>query len=293
MSDPDKLLAMFEDLEHAHAPTREKLLKAPFGYPGGKWRSCKNLLPHLPQRSGWCEVFGGSGVVTLNRHPSKLEVFNDAYSGVTDFYRCLKDKTMMNKMMDWLNLTVHSREEFMISRDTWKNVKDPVERASRWYYMHQYSFARLERNFGRATAPSARLAGLVPDKLKAFPTVHDRFRNVQVENQDWSTLVHDYDHEDMVFYMDPDYPGTDPAIYKSHVDHHALLRTIFELKGFVAVSGYSHPLYEKQDWDERHEWESCVSMQSLAYQDTSNKADRKGVEQRGTAKEVLWIKEAK
>jgi site-specific DNA-adenine methylase len=102
----------------------------------------------------------------------------------------------------------------------------------------------------------------------------------------------DYDNPDMVFYCDPDYPGTDPAIYKHGIDHHQFLKTVFELHGFVAVSGYSHPLYENQDWDERHEWESFVSIQSLAYQDTSNKADRKGVEERKHAKEVLWIKEA-
>ena len=193
-------------------------------------------------------------------------------------------------MMDWLNLTVHSREEFMLSRDTWKDVRDPVERAARWYYMHQYSFSKLERNFGRATSSNARIAGLVRDKLKHFPEIHDRYKYVQIENQDWHQLMLDYDSPTMVWYCDPDYPGTDPAIYKHRIDHHHFLKTVFELEGFVAVSGYSHPLYEQQNWDERYEWESFVSIQSLAY--TGTKEKREGIEERGKAKEVLWIKEA-
>lgn len=289
-SDADKMLSLFENLEHTTAPTRDKLLKAPFGYPGGKWRSCKNLLPLLPQREGWCEVFGGSGVVTLNRHPSKLEVFNDAYSGVTGFYRCINDKDLMNQLIDRLSNTVHSREEWMFCHSTWENVADPVERAARWYYMLQYSFSRLGRNFGRSTSAKARIAGLVRDKLKLFPIINDRFREIQIENQDWYQLMLDYDDPDMVFYCDPDYPGTDAGIYKHKIDHRHFLRTVFLLKGFVAVSGYSHPLYEEQDWDERYEWDSFVSIQSLSY--TGTKSEREGVEKREHAKEVLWIKEA-
>lgn len=161
--------------------------------------------------------------------------------------------------------------------------------------MTMYSFGRLGRNFGRSTSSKARLASL-QDKLTLFPKIHERFKMVQVENQDWSQCIKDYDNHEAVFYIDPPYVDTDSGVYKNKMDqddHRRLLETIFTMKGFCAVSGYSNVLYDAQPWDDKHEWESFVSMQSMAYTESNNKLQLKGQEERSTATECLWIKESR
>lgn len=289
-------MSLFDDLDrHSDKKNKDNIVRAPFGYPGGKSRSVEKILEHLPYMDTYVEPFGGSAAVLLARHPSKLEVFNDRYGGVVAFYRCVRDPNKYQKMCEWLNNTVHAREDFVWCKETWKNCHDDVERAARWYYMMQYSFGGLGRNWGRSTGAKSNLAGKVRAKLPLFQKVHERFRRVQVENQDWSDALRDYDSPKTVFYLDPPYVDAYRGTYKHEMsldDHRRLLSNIFDLKGFVALSGYSNPLYDSGDWDDKHEWDAFVSIKSIAYAGNSSKAHLKGLEKREHSKEVLWIKEA-
>ncbi|GAG08047.1 unnamed protein product, partial [marine sediment metagenome] len=199
-------MGLFDDLDLIDNQSSKdaNILRAPFGYPGGKSRSLGNILPHLPYRNKYIEPFGGSAAVLLARKPSKLEVFNDRYAGVVAFYRCLRDPILFPKLLEWLDLTIHAREEFTWCKNTWENPDDPVERAGRWYYMVQSSFGSIGRNWGRQTTRSS-MAGKIRRKLKLFPEIHERFFNVQVENQDWEDCLRDYDSPDAVIYCDPPY----------------------------------------------------------------------------------------
>lgn len=273
----------------------EPILRAPFGYPGGKSRSIANIMPLLPYRRIYVEPFGGSGAVILARRPSPVEVFNDRYAGVVAFYRVLRDHAKMRALCDRLQLTVHAREEWLYAKETWENCSDDVERAALWYYMTQYSFASIGRNFGRATTSSS-LAGKIQNKLPLFHAIHNRFKNIQVENQDWRHCIRDYDNEEAVFYLDPPYLAVHEGAYThtmTHDDHRELLATVFNMKSFVAMSGYSNPLYEEQSWDSRHEWESHVSLTPAGDIKGNCKEHLAAVTKREKATEVLWIKESR
>jgi len=274
---------------------RDKILKAPFGYPGGKSRCVKHILPRLPQTDRYVEAFGGAGSVLLSRRSSKLEVLNDRYSGVTDFYKVLRDPMLYREMVKWLDLTCHSREEFVNCKATWENCRDPVERAARWYYMIRTSFGALGRNFGRATSPKAKFAGAAQVNLKYFPELHKRLFNVTIENQDWEQCLVDYDHKDTVFYLDPPYLGVNSGTYKYELTddrHHRLADQIFKLKGFVALSGYPGTMYDDLDWDETYEWEVATSIASVkgAPATAGGVGNGKGDDVRLPATECLWIK---
>lgn len=290
------LLSMFEDLQSNSEPkSRDEYLRAPFCYPGGKSRSVKFIIEHLPYRKIYVEPFGGSAAILLARHPSPLEIYNDRYGGVVCFYRCMRDKEKMERLCERIKLTVHSREEWIWCHETWENTADDVERAARWYYMLSYSFAGLGRNFGRSTSCAlTRFAGKIANNMELFPKIHQRFFRVQIENQDWERCFQDFDSFETVFYLDPPYVDTDVGIYKHKMspdDHRRLLDTIFRTKGFVAVSGYSNPLYENQNWDNRLEWEVACSISSMSFTDENNKKHHKDVATRDNVKEVLWIKE--
>lgn len=285
------LKTMFDDVDAITGDDDYEILKAPFGYPGGKSRSVKHIIPHLPYKNNYVEPFGGSAAILLARSPSRIEVYNDRFGGVTDFYRCMRNKEFFNAMVDWLDLTVQSREEFIFCRDGWRDQEDVAQRAAMWYYMTNYSFGCLGRNFGRATSGRTTTAGAVNKKLCLFDLIHKRFQNVIVENRDALKLIPEFDSHDTVFYLDPPYVDAHGHTYKkemSHEDHRDLLNLIFSLEGFVAVSGFSNPLYEEQNWDERHTWEVFCSISPVGGTAGNNKSE---IDQtRKNQEEVLWIK---
>jgi DNA adenine methylase len=272
--------------------------RAPFGYPGGKGDSAKHIHPHLPYRDGYCEVFGGSGILLLQREPVDLEIFNDRFSGVTSFYRVLRDPLKVAALMNRLALIVHSREEFEWCRDTWTECED-VERAARWWSMHQMSFSKQARHFGRSTRGKNSVGHALRSNLQWFEPAHRRLKGVIVENQDWRNLFKDYDHEGMVWYLDPPYVRYAKGKYEHEFtkkDHAEMCERIFRLKGHVVLSGYGDPetreIYDAHKWDEIVDWEVFSTMAPYAFTDTNNLAGNEHCVKRQKVTEMLWIKEA-
>lgn len=271
-------------------------LKPVFGYPGGKSKSVDKILPHLPASGTYVEAFGGSAALLLAKPTSKLEVYNDRYAGVVDFYRCMRDEKLSNRLAEWLELTVHAEEEWLLCRDTWKDQTDPVERAARWYYMTCYSFAAIGRNFGRTLRPPQGLSGKIRNSVTRFPAIHQRFKRVQIENQDAIGLLKMYDSPDTVFYLDPPYIDSHVGAYKhemTHSQHRDLLDVIFDLEGYVAVSGYANPIYDNQDWNDRVSWEVGVSLDGRSSKGRGKEYLQGADNKAASATEVLWIKECK
>lgn len=292
----DDLLAMLNALS-SHEEVRENYVRAPFGYPGAKSRSLDKILPHLPYRAGYGEAFGGSGAVLLARNCSPLEVFNDRYSGVTCFYRVIRDRVKMNALLDRMQIVLHSREEFIWSKNTWRDCEDEVERAARWYYMTLMSFGQQGRHFGRCVRGKAQLGPKLKNNLQLFHAVHCRLVPVQIENLDWRQCFKDYDHEDFVWYVDPPYYQYAKGMYECEMqkeEHVELLERIFHLRGFVALSGYENELYDhpRFKWDSRYSWTVMVSTLGQGFTETNNLAGKEDLLKRGTAKEILYVKEA-
>jgi DNA adenine methylase len=265
-------------------------IKAPFVWVGGKGRFVGKILPHLPYSEKYVEPFGGSMSVLLARSPSAVEVYNDRYSGVVDFYRCLRDPELYNKLIERIELTVHGREMFSLLKEE-RSSNDPVIRAAAWYYIQQVSFGGVGRCYGRSLGKG--FAGRYKDKLPHFEEIHKRLRNVQIENMDWRPVITDWDSEDTVFYIDPPYIGTDTSMYgegkKWEVsDLHDLLDTIFSIDGFVAMSGYPLDLIDIYPWSDRIEWDASVTVSPVVGNERNQRID---TNQRNKSTEVLWIKD--
>ncbi len=231
-----------------------RILKAPFRAIGAKDESVKFLLEHLPKSKVYCEPYGGSGVVLLNKSRCETEVFNDAYSGVTDFYKCLRDPEKLVALVARLELTVHSREEFKECLETWENIEDSVERAARWYYMIEASRIHRGAKF------RDRLPGEINAKLPHFAAAHERFQGVIIENLEGFKCIQKYDSPDTVFYLDPPYVGARASLYNNDCDQYRLMDVISKLKGFVAVSSYHCTLYDSIEWNEIHESPKTIGV---------------------------------
>jgi len=288
-----ELLGILLGMNDDHAEAREVYQRAPFGWPGGKSESIKHILPQLPYRDVWCEAFGGSGIVTLNRRKSRvLDVYNDRYGGLVTFYRCLRNPELRNKLIELIQLTPHAREEFVWAKETWENCEDDLERAYRWYVMIQQSFSGLGRNFARSTNSKAPIK--IQSAIPYFNAIGSRFGEVQVENLDWKQCLQDYDSPETVFYLDPPYYQSDVGIYKHkfnrHEHHVELLESIFKCQGFVALSGYANDLYDSYKWSDRITWEVSVTMKASAFVPENHQVQTNHNINKKRAMEVLWIK---
>lgn len=272
---------------------REGYVRAPFGYPGSKAKSIKNILPHLPYTDMYCEPFGGSGAVWLARNESRLEVFNDRYSGVTAFYRALKDKVTMDALVERLEFMVHSREEFTWCRSTWKDCQDIVDRAARWFYTVHNSFGSQCLYFGRSRNPANNFTAKFHNSLKTFYSVHERIKHAQIENLDWRLIFHDYNRPECVWYLDPPYYKSTKGMYECELaddEHVELLERVQHLDGFVAMSGYPNELYERYPWDKIVVWEQSTTTMGMAFTGSNKCLEFKDYLKRENAMEVLYIR---
>lgn len=258
---------------------RKGILGAPFGWPGGKSRSVDNIIPHLPHTDRYVEPFGGSGVILLNKMPVKNECFNDKYSGITNFYMCMQDPKKLKELEDLINASIHSRQYWDYCKEFW-DTGDPVLRAFKWYYMVQYSFGKMGRNFGRSTGRYNADSGKIIRATRIFEEVHRRIKHVTIENQDYAKIIRAYDSSDTVFYCDPPYMGTDNnACYTlGGIDHEEFLDLVFKSKGYFAISSYRNDLYESYPWDKSDSWGSKQTISGSVKQDYTK------------TEEWLWIK---
>ncbi len=102
-----------------------------FSWYGGKYRHLNWLLPLLPYTHHYCEPFGGSASVLLNRKPSPVETYNDLDGEVVEFFRVLREER--DALIEAISLTPYSRKEFV------RAIKEPIEglsdleRARRFY----------------------------------------------------------------------------------------------------------------------------------------------------------------
>jgi len=102
-----------------------------FGYYGGKFSHLDFILPLLPTRyTHFCEPFGGSAAVLINRPPAPVETYNDLDSEVANFFRCLRDHG--EELIRLISLTPFSREE-LVKACTPEPGLTPLERARRFF----------------------------------------------------------------------------------------------------------------------------------------------------------------
>jgi DNA adenine methylase len=249
-------------------------------------------MPLLPYRKIWCDVFGGSGQVTIARNPSPLEVFNDRHAGVAAFFRAIMQD--IDGLIALIELMPHSREMFKFCRESYMEDQDTIMRGAKWYYLVQASFAGRAEYFGRLTNGRGNIWKKIRNNLELFQPIHHRFvqSGIQIENLDWKEMFKDYDSFETVWYLDP--PYVDSNVYQhgmKKADHLLMCHKIFELEGFVALSGYENDIYDKFEWDDVYSWEVSNKVATAAFTERNHMEGRENTLDRGSRKEFLWIKE--
>ena len=129
----DEQLALFDGIAKRNGVEtirRQRRHLIAFGWYGGKYSHPDWLLPLLPKCHHYCEPFGGSAAVLLNRPPSPVETYNDIDGEVSTFFRVLRQDG--DKLIRSIGLTPFSREEFFIACSTNGHKIPDFERARRF-----------------------------------------------------------------------------------------------------------------------------------------------------------------
>jgi len=249
-------------VNHKILIARPKLIA--FGWYGGKFSHLEWLLPLLPECHHYCEPFGGSAAVLLNRPPSPVETYNDIDGEVCNFFQVLRENK--EALVEAIGLTPFSREEFAIACEIDVMVP-PLERARRFYVR-----ARQVRTGLAQTASIGRwanckntsrqgMSGVISRWLggvQALPEIAERLLRVQIENRPAIDVINLYDSEETLFYCDPPYVHTTRGDSKAYGyemtddEHETLADFLNRVKGKVAVSNYDcelmNRLYPTPKW---------------------------------------------
>lgn len=264
-----------------------------FGWYGGKYSHLDWLLPLLPPTTHYCEPFGGSGAVLINRPPSPVETFNDIDGEIVNFFRVLRDHK--DELLEAIGLTPFSREELRTAvSQTSRDISD-LERARRFFVRARqvrtglaqtasegrWAHCKLTTRAGMAGAVSRWLGS-----VEGLSEIAQRLLRVQIENAPAIEVIERFDSPDTLLYCDPPYvhssrSDTNAYAYEmSDDEHRELAQVLRSVKGKVALSGYSCDLMDELygDW-------IVVEAPSRAAHSTNTNADAK----KQNRTEMLWV----
>lgn len=264
-----------------------------FGWYGGKYSHLGWLLPLLPKALHFCEPFGGSAAVLINREPSPVETYNDIDGEVANFFRVLREQK--EQLIEAIGLTPFSREEFALAINDSSEDITGLERARRFYVRARQVRSGLAQTASDGRWANCRLtsragmAGAVSRWLgavEALPEIAQRFLRVQIENDDALAVIRRYDSSETLFYCDPPYPhdsrsDTNAYAYEmTDIQHRELAKVLHSIKGKAALSGYRGKLMDELYGDWRYIEAPTKKAHSTNARPDNTKRSRT---------EVLWV----
>lgn len=261
-------------------PQQRKIIA--FGWYGGKFSHLDWLLPLLPECHHYCEPFGGSAAVLLNREPSPVETYNDIDGDVVNFFRVLREEK--DKLVEAIGLTPFSREELYWALSDDGDTASSLERARRFFIRARQSRTGLAQtsSLGRwancINTSRAGMAGAVSrwlGSVESLPDIALRLLRLQIENRPAVEVIQLYDRPDTLFYCDPPYAHItrgDNKAYRFEMDedaHRQLAEVLGNCEGMVAISGYRCDLMDElyRGWP-RYDppAKNCHSVKELRYE---------------------------
>ena len=178
-----------------------------FTYYGGKYRVANTLLRLIPEGlENWWELFGGSGVVTINKCRHQFEVLNDLDSNVANLLFCMSQKDIGAELKERLYTLEYDSDLFNHARlecNKGFTYMGDIERAVNEYIVitQSYNSTRKSWRKGVSTENYQQTAKL------HLPYVYKRLQGLQVMNKDAikDIIPNIPDNELNYIYLDPPY----------------------------------------------------------------------------------------
>jgi len=200
--------------------------------------------------------------VLLRKPRSQVEIYNDLWLEVVNFFRVLRDRAQCAELLRLVALTPFSRAEHEAARqpapgDLVESARRLLIRSFMGHGSHGQNPANTNgfrtRDHDARKSYAREWAG-IPDNLA---TIAQRFVGVTIEQLAALDVIAKYDSAQALFYVDPPYIAATRNgggnVYHDEMtdrDHHLLARALRSVKGKVILSGYDGHLYRElyADW---------------------------------------------
>jgi DNA adenine methylase len=192
--------------------TREKYLKSPLNYIGGKQKILSQILPLFPQSIGtFVDLFAGGCNVGVNITANKI-IFNDNLTHLIDMYKSFSrndlKKTILHiqEKIAQFNLSLTNEEGYKKLREHYNKYKNPLDLfvLIAFSFNHQIRFNNsheFNNPFGRERSSfNATMKSNLERFIYKIKNNNIVFTNANFEDFDFSTLM----NNDFV-YCDPPY----------------------------------------------------------------------------------------
>lgn len=214
-----------------------------FPFPGSKGRFKDWVIDNIPKHDCYVEPFGGSAAVLLEKEPSKVEVYNDADSLVSTFFKVLR--TRPDELIEWLTATPYCRRTHDEFNARLYGDGDPpdseIATAGMFFSLRYSSFGGKQSDAFKRPRPDENSGGWrdfassFKNAKRDLSTFAQRLEGVTVENEDYTKILESYDSPTTFFYCDPPYRGAE-SYYSGEFSHRELVEILDGLEGKWALS---------------------------------------------------------
>jgi DNA adenine methylase len=177
----------------------------PLPYVGGKNRIANKIIEILPKHTTYVEPFAGGAQVFFHKDPSPVEVLNDRFGEIVNFFRVCQSHH--EELLRYLKYVLASRDWFDNFQKQNPDSLTDVQRAARFFYLQKNAFGGLvvHRNYHYCVA---RPSNFNPENFpQLIENTSKRLQNVQIENLPYEEVLLRYDRPKTLFYLDPPYWG--------------------------------------------------------------------------------------
>jgi len=277
-----------------------------FCWYGGKGVLFKKILEYLDvEHDVYVEPYCGGASIFFKKKPSKIEVLNDIDKDIFNFFNVMKNKETYEKLIEMLEWTLYSREEFRRAIEICKQevCEDNVLRAWAFFVGQNMVFSGKdirqsgENNWSRSFKRNK--PATFRNKVLNLDWFAERLRNAFIDCIDGLECIKYWDTEKTLFYIDPPYIADtrkDKNVYKHETDiehHRKLVDLVLGLKGSFVISGYEHDIYNKlleNGWQKVEISTSCFAAGRTRM---SNLIGENAAEKYVARKEILYLNTSK
>lgn len=258
-----------------------------FSYYGGKYRLISQLISLIPPYvKHWCELFGGSGVVTINKSKVQSEWYNDFDYNVANLFFCMSQKELGLQLMERIYKLKYDKETFEKARDEMKknHCKElgNIDCAVNEFVIITQSYNATRKSFSDSNTTENYQNSI----RKNLRYVYERLQGVKVTNLDAinDILPSIEDKEGNFIFLDPPYRKelrgkSATNIYRCELSNEQQIQLMRELqrlkKSKVLLCGYKS---DKEDLYDKYLLPCGWHRYKIGELTKPNKARTKGIE---------------
>lgn len=227
---------------------KQRILKTPVSYYGGKQKLVPVILPLIPKHVTYAEPFTGGGAIFFSKPPSNVEIINDTNKELINFYSVLKNRFI--DLVQMVRVTMHSRTMHNDAHVVYNSphLFDEIKRAWSFWVLSSQSFsAIIDGSWGYDKTDNT-TTQKIANKINEFTEqLSIRLQNVQVECADALYIIQSRDTANTFFYCDPPYFNSDCGHYNGYheQDYENLLILLAGIKGKFLLSSYPSDLLKR------------------------------------------------